>query len=166
MHKDSVLFEDVPEDGVIWRRSRGDEHQPEVQEGEVEKKWVFWVSSICRSYSGTFLQKTWDFKLDKGQPEIVWKQKITTNQPTNLPTNLPEMHQPTACSTNQLLQEIPSQRAKGNPPMQTHQAIEKIDLPPPWEKRRVRAAGDRWGDLHRAFRVENMVCFFGFGRRG
>lgn len=28
--------------------------------------------------------------------------------------------------------------------MQTHQAIEKIDLPPPWEKRRVRAAGDRW----------------------
>ena len=57
-----VLFEDVPEEMNI---------NPKFKKEKWKKNWVFGVSSICRSYSGTFLQKTWDFKLDEGPPEIV-----------------------------------------------------------------------------------------------
>ena len=37
-------------------------------------------------------------------------------------------------------------------PQPCPQAIEKVDLPPPWEKRRVRGGGDRTGPQSPVFR--------------
>ena len=139
----------VPKDGVIWRRSRGDEHQRDIQEGEVEK------TSGSSPIPGLFSRRLGILSKNYFRQKLSENKKNQpTNQPTNLPTYLPT-NLPTACSTNQLLPEILSQRAKGSQCKPTRQSKRSICL----------HLGKREGYVL----LETggfWTVFLGFGRRG